>query len=260
MRRFFICSTLAALFLTAVTLAAQSRENPENFRIELTGSAWLNGPTGTLKADGTPVDFVTDLAAGARQPRFYGRLVFKPGRKHRLILEGSPTSFSGLNTINRSFVFLNKTYNISQTVSTDAKVNYAFLGYQYDPFSGRYGHLGFQAGAAYLGVQGTLNGLQSGLIETKSFQAPIPLIGTEFRIFPIPHRKIVQLEGMMRGIPAGSYGYFVEGGASGGIHLGPIALLAGYREMFANVHQNNLIGNGVALRLKGPLFSLQWAW
>jgi hypothetical protein len=30
--------------------------------------------------------------------------------------------------------------------------------------------------------------------------------------------------------------------------------------MFANVHQDSLMGNGVALRLKGPLFSAQAQW
>ena len=258
MRRLFTFST--TLFLLVTGLQAQRSEIPETFRIELTGSAWLNGPTGTIQAEGTPINFVTDLAAGAQDPRFYGRLIFKPARKHRLIVEGSPLSFSGLNTISRSIVFLNKTYTINQTVSTAANVNYAFAGYQYDPLTGSYGHLGLQTGVAYLGVQGTLVGHQSGLSETKSYDAPVPLVGTEFRIFPIPHHRTLEVEGMLRGIAAGGYGYFVEGGASGGVRIGPIGVLAGYREMFADVRQNKTIADGVALHLKGPIFSLQWAW
>jgi hypothetical protein len=258
MRRLLIFSTV--LFLLTTCLNAQNSESPESFRIELTGSAWLNGPTGTIQAEGTPVNFVTDLAAGSQEPRFYGRLIYKPARKHRIIVEGSPLSFSGVNTISRSIVFLNKTYTVNQTVSTAADVNYAFVGYQYDPVSGSYGHLGFQTGVAYLGVQGTLHGQQSGLSGTKSYQAPVPLIGTEFRVFPVPHHRIIQLEGMLRGITAGGYGYFIEGGASGGLRLGPVAVLAGYREMFADVHQDRANPDGVALHLKGPMFSLQWAW
>lgn len=261
MRHLLCISTMLSLLsIAASNLAAQNGDGPESFRIELTGSAWLTGPTGTIKADGTPIDFVNDLAAGAQQPRFYGRFIFKPTRKQRIIVEGSPVSFQGVNTINRSFVFLNKTYNVSQTVATSANVTYVFGGYQYDPLSAQWGHLGFQAGVAYLGVQGTLDGIQSGLSETKSFQAPVPLIGTEFRVFPIPHHRVVEVEGMVRGFPAGGYGYFLEGGASGGLRFGPFGVLAGYREMFANVHENNLTGNGVALHLKGPLFSLQWSW
>ena len=257
---FSLFKSIALTTLSAACMFAQSHEGPESFHLEVTGSAWLTGPTGTIQASGTPVNFVSDLAAGAQQPRFYGRFVFKPTRKQRIVVEGSPISFSGTNTINRSFVFLNRTYNVSQTVTTDANVNYAFAGYQYDPLSGRFGHLGFQTGVAYLGVQGTLVGIQSGITETKKFQAPVPLIGTEFRILPIPGKRFVQIEGMVRGITAGGYGYFIEGGASGGVGLGPISLLAGYREMFANVHQDKPNGNGVALHLKGPIFSLRWQW
>lgn len=261
MRRLFNSSNLViVLFISVSSLFAQSRETPESFRLELTGSAWLLGPTGTLQADGTPVNFVTDLAEGARETHFYGRLIFKPGRKHRLIVEGSPISFSGNTVIDRSIVFAGRTYNVSEPVVSSADITYVYAGYQYDPLTGRYGHLGFQVGAAYLGVQGTLNAIQSGVDESKSFQAPIPLIGTEFRLFPVPHHRIVQLEGMVRGITAGGYGYFIEGGASGGLRFGPIALLAGYREMFANLHQNDGSGDGVALHVKGPIFSLQWAW
>jgi hypothetical protein len=257
MRRFIF---LSITFLAASALFGQSHEGAEDFRIEFTGSAWLTGPTGTIQTSGTPINFVTDLAAGAQQARFYGRLVFKPTRKQRIVVEGSPVSFSGVNTINQSFVFLNKTYNVSQTVATNANVNYVFGGYQYDPFTGRYGHLGFQTGVAYVGVQGTLNGIQSGITETKKFQAPVPLIGIEGRIFPIPHMKLVEFEGMIRGITAGGYGYFIEGGASGGLRYRAFSLLAGYREMFANVHQESANPNGVALRLKGPIFSAQALW
>jgi hypothetical protein len=249
-----------AFSLCAFAAFAQAEKSPEDFHIELTGSAWLVGPTGTIQAEGTPINFVTDLAAGSQNPHFHGRLVYKPWRKHRFVIEGSPTSFSGTNVINRSFVFLNHTYDVSQTVSTNADVNYAFAGYQYDPWTSRWGHIGFQVGVAYLGVQGTLIGIQSGLYESKSFQAPVPLIGTEVRFFPVPRHKIFEVEGMVRGVPAGGYGYFLEGGASGGVRVGPVGVLAGYRDLFANVHQDNDRSDGVALHLKGPIFSLQWAY
>lgn len=251
----FLLSTLFAF-----SLPAQTGENPENFKIEITGSVWFTGPTGTIQASGTPINLVTDLGAGAQEPRFYGRLVFKPTRKQRIFVEGSPISFSGTNTIDRSFVFLNHTYNVSQTVATNADITYVFGGYQYDPLSGPFGHLGFQAGVGYLGVQGTLNGIQSGIVESKSFQAPVPLVGTEFRIFPIPHKRLIEVEGLLRGISAGGYGYFMEGSASAGLRFGRIGVLGGYREIFANVHEENTSADGVLLRLKGPLLSVQWAW
>jgi hypothetical protein len=249
---------LATLFTFG--LGAQIIENPENFKVEITGSVWFTSPTGTIQASGTPINLITDLGAGAEQPHFYGRLVFKPTRKQRIFVEGSPISFSGMNTIGRSFVFLNKTYNISQTVSTSANVAYVFGGYQYDPLSGAFGHLGLQAGIAYLGVQGELHGIQSGIVESKTYKEPVPLVGTEFRVFPIPHKRIIQVEGFVRGMSAGGYGYLIEGGGSAGLRIGPFAVLGGYRETYANVHGENASANGVALRLKGPILAVQWAW
>jgi hypothetical protein len=85
-------------------------------------------------------------------------------------------------------------------------------------------------------------------------------MGTEFRIFPIPNQKLIEVEGMLRGVPAGGYGYYVEGSASAGVRISFITFLAGYRESLADLHQTNAAANGVALHLKGPIFSVQWRW
>ncbi len=250
----------ALLSTASQALAQTSHEGPEDFRIELTGAAWLTAPSGSLTASGTPINFVTDLGLGAQEPRFFGRLVLKPGRKQRIVLEGTPTSFSGVNTIERSFVYLNNAFTISQTIKSNADVNYAYLGYQYDPLSGPWGHLGFGIGAAYLAVNGALIAVPGNITESKALHGFLPLPGADFRIFPIPHSKLIDLEGTLRGLPAGSYGYYVEGTASAGVRVSSITFLAGYREMFANLHENGGLGDGVVLRLKGPIFSLQWRW
>jgi hypothetical protein len=112
-------------------------------------------------------------------------------------------------------------------------------------------------GAAFLGTEGTLSSLSTGLTETKSLSAPVPLIGTEFRLFPLPRLPILQVEGFMRGLPAASYGYFVEGGAQAGLRVRHVAFLAGYREMLANLHDTGTM-NGLFMHLKGPIFSVQY--
>jgi hypothetical protein len=260
MKRSFITVVSLVLAMPFYAVAQASHEGPEDFRLELTGAAWLAGPTGSIRANGTPIDFVHDLNAGSLNPNFYGRLVLKPGRKHLIVLEGSPVSFSGVNNIERSFVYAGHTYNISQTVDTNASVNFAFAGYQYEPIIGRMGHLGFQAGAAYVGVNGTLAGVQSGVTESKALHGVLPLMGTEFRLFPIPGNKLLEVEGLLRGLPAGHYGYYVEGSASGGVRVGLFSFLAGYREMFANLHETNADADALILRLKGPILSAQWRW
>ena len=47
-------------------------------------------PRGVIQADGSPVNLVEDVGVYQEQPTFFGRLVFNPGRKHRIIVEGTP--------------------------------------------------------------------------------------------------------------------------------------------------------------------------
>ncbi|MDQ2839871.1 MAG: hypothetical protein M3Y72_02285 [Acidobacteriota bacterium] len=58
----------------------------------------------------------------------------------------------------------------------------------------------------------------------------------------------------------GGYGNYLEASGSGGISLGPIAILAGYRSVNADIHSNSTNPEGVNVHLKGPIFSLQWRW
>ncbi len=90
-------------------------ENPEDCKVELTGAAWLQNSSGTIQASGTPIDLVTDLGA-QQQPTFYGRLVIKPGRKHRIVIEGTPFRISGYNTVDRTIVYRGQTFMVNQTL------------------------------------------------------------------------------------------------------------------------------------------------
>jgi len=254
-----VCLLLSAAVLRAGSLWTNA-ENPESFRVELTGSAWLVDSAGTIQANGTPVDLIHDLGAAQQKPTFYGRLVLKPRQKQRIVIEGSPVSIDGFNTVQRSVVYRGQTFNVSETLRSSAEFNYFFAGYQYDVLSGRSGHLGFSAGGAYMGATGAINAIQSGTSASKTQTLGLPLAGMEFRVFPVRRRSILEVEGGLRGMAFGSYGHFVEGSLSGGVRLGPMALLAGYREIFADLHQSGDGGSGVNVRLKGPIFSALWRW
>jgi hypothetical protein len=236
-----------------------SNEDPESFRIEVTGAGWLANPTGTIQSGGNPVDLVRDLGAQQNQPTFYGQLVFKPGRKHRIVFEGTPFRINGYNTVNRSVSYHGQTFNVSQTLQSSANINYFFGGYQYDIVSGPKGHLGFSVGGAYLGATGTITAVQASTIASKSETLGIPLAGADFRLFPIPGRRLIEFEGGLRGMGAGSYGHYLEGTGNGGLCFGPVAVLAGYRQVNA-LFQDTHGTNGVNVRLKGPIFSMLWRW
>ncbi len=258
-------ATMFALALHLGSLASAGApgagSGPEDFRIELTGAAWLLDSSGTIQASGTPIDLRSDLGAGQQQPTFYGRLVVKPGRKHRIVVEGTPFRINGLNTVNRTIVYRGETFNVSETVRSSADLNYLFVGYQYDLVSGPLGHLGLSVGGAYLGATGSITAVQAATTASTTQNIGLPLVGLETRIFPIPGHRILQIEGGARGMGVGDYGHYFEIDGSGGVAFGPFALMAGYRNVNADIHTASSTNpEGVNVRLKGPIFSVQWRW
>jgi hypothetical protein len=235
-------------------------EDPENFHIEVTAGGWLVDTGGQIQASGTPIDLVNDLNAEQQRATFYGQLVFKPARKHRIVVEGSPFSVNGLKTVTRSIVYRGQTFSVSDTVRSSASLDYAFLGYQYDVLSGPRGHLGFSVGAAYVGGSGFLQSVGTNVSASRTQQLVLPLAGTDFRIFPLPGHKFFEIEGGIRGMTFGDYGYFAEATASGGLVLGPVTLLAGYRAVDTEIYVTNNGGSGVTARLRGPIFSGMFRW
>jgi hypothetical protein len=270
------CSVLLcwALFpgvgvLRAASWQDTSASDAENFRVEVTGSAWLVDSGGTIQAggalasviaSGTAIDLVTDLGVKQRQSTFYGRLIIKPGRKHRIVIEGTPVRLHGTNVITRTVIYQGQVFTMGQTLQSSADVNYFFGGYQYDLISHPAGHLGISVGGGYLNATGTIRGIESGLLATKSETVGLPLAGAEGRVFVIPGRKLLEIDGGVRGMTYGGYGHYLEGTVNGGIGFGPLTVQAGYRAVSADLHTTSDGGNGVDVRLHGPIFSLQARW
>ncbi len=259
--RCFVLPIGAALLL-GTSAFAQSvltpalSENPEAFRLEVTGSAWILNSGGQIQANGAPIDLVSDLGVEQHKPTFYGQLVFKPGRKHRIVVEGTPFALNGLQTVNRSITYRGQVFSVSQTVRSSADMSYVFGGYQYDLLSGPKGHLGLSAGGAYLSATGTIYGVQTGITSSKTETVGLPLAGAEFRVFPIPRHKIFEIDGGLRGMAFGSYGHYAEADGNGGICLGPVIFQAGYRAVNADLHESSASESGVNARFKGPIFSV----
>jgi hypothetical protein len=90
----------------------------------------------------------------------------------------------------------------------------------------------------------------------------LPLAGFDFRLFPLRRHNFLEIEGGMRGMDLGSYGYYVQAIAQGGICLGPFTLLAGYRAVDTSIYvaSNSGNANGLAARLRGPIFSGMFRW
>ncbi len=250
-----------ALSTWAGNIPADVEGSPENFKIELTGAFWNRDSGGTLAGDGTTLDLVRDLGTVQQVHTFWGTLVFKPGRKHRIVVEGSPLHLNGNHTATQTFTYNGQQFTFSEPLTTTADLTYIFAGYQYDFLSGRAGHLGASVGGSYFDASGTITASQAGVTSTKSQQFGLPLAGVEFRVFPIPGHPIVDVNGGVRGMDLGNYGHYVEGSASGGIwlfrHLG---LHAGYRVMQAYLQDNKASSGSLNVRLHGPIFSASFKW
>src|SRR5215472_1723116 len=103
-----------------LTLPAMAQEGIEKFHVELTASGWLVSPSGTIQSGITPVDLRRDLQLEQWKPHFFGKLVVKPCRRHRLMVEGTPYRLSGAAPVSRQIVFAGRTYNIQDFVTSTA--------------------------------------------------------------------------------------------------------------------------------------------
>lgn len=256
-----LCALSGLLFLSAPLFAASSgTEGPEDYRLELSATLWRMNTNGTIRADGTPINLLTDLGLYQRQRTYDGRLVFKFKRKLRFVLEGTPLSIHGLNNINRNVTYFGQQYSYSDTLKSSAQINYIYGGLHRDWFSGSMGRFGSSVGAAYLGLAGSLQGEQSGIDKKGSTPFGLPFIGADFRLYLIPNKRWVALQGEVRGLPAGGYGHWLEGNAGVGGWIGPVGLQLGYREMLINFHQTGVDPNGMNLRFYGPMATAFWNW
>ena len=243
------------IFALAPVLMAQDR-GMEDFRFEVTAGGWLRDTRGTIQSGITPVDLRGDLDIAQDEPQFLGRLIFKPARRHRLIVEGSPYRLRGTADVTRTFTFAGQQYTLRDRVTSSADMTYVFGGYQFDIVTGRHGHVGLQGGVAYVDATGTLTSETFGFAGTETQSFPFPLAGAEFRVLPLG-TPLVQIGGGLKGMSLGDYGHYVDASLEAGVGIGRhVAVLVGYRLVDADVHRRDQT-RGFMPRFGGPVFSVQ---
>src|ERR1041384_7181456 len=85
--------------------AAAQDADPENSKLEIRGSYWAVNSSGSIRANGTPVDLQSDLGVNQAQATFTGRLVVAPRRRHKIVLEGTPFRLTGFKDLSRSISY-----------------------------------------------------------------------------------------------------------------------------------------------------------
>jgi hypothetical protein len=253
-------TTLALTCVIALGLAgvepAAAQTSLDDFHVEFTATYWPLSPTGNVQTLTTMVDLGSDLGVENRKGHPQFGLVVKPGRKHRILFETIPYRLKGSNTIDRTFEFGGRVFQVQDQIESETRINYLFGGYQYDIVSRQQGHAGVRAGIAYFDAKASATSLQFGS-GTEEAKVPLPMIGGEFRAFPIPDNDIFNVNGEVKGMSLGPYGHYVHANFNGGFRVFRyVRLQAGFSIVDMDVHEKNR-SQGFKLRFTGPVFSVQ---
>jgi hypothetical protein len=249
----------ALLLLTSVARAQHN--GLEDFRVEVSGYAWIVDAHGTIQSGIVPIDLRRDLNIEQDQPRFYGKLVVKPARHHRLIVEGAPYRMDGAANLTRQITFAGSTYTVQDFVTSTASIDFVAAGYQYDAIVRTRGHLGFSAEGGYVNGSGTLTSRNFGFRASEQQSFGFPIAGAEGRVLPLLRSNLLQIEGEIKGMALGRYGHYLQMAVRGGIGIGRwLTLSAGYMRVDADVHRSDgtrgfsptFQGSVVGLQLRYP--------
>jgi len=245
---------IPALLLFACPAAAQEFEN---FHIELSASAWLVNPGGSIQSGILPIDLQRDLQIEKPQPHFFGKLVVKPARRHRLMVEGVPYRLAGAATVTRQITFAGRTFTVQDFVTSDATIAYIAGAYQFDIVSRPQGHFGLLAGVGYVDATGTLSSRQFGFSGAEHQSFPFPQAGAEGRAFLLPHRNLLEVDGELKGMSLGDYGHFLHFAVRAGVSVGRrFTIQAGYMISNSDIHRKDQT-RGFNPTFLGPVFGIQ---
>jgi hypothetical protein len=248
---------VALLLLILAPLGIAQSDEPDGSKLELALSYWPVRTNGTIRASGTPVDFRSDLGVDQNTATFAGKLDVRPGRRHWVRIEGSPIRLEGRKDLSRTITYQGRTYSLNDRVTSTASLDYLYAGYQFDVLSRPTGHLGLQAGAAYLNATGSITSQTTSLRAAKSQSVGLPVAGLAFRLFPVHGAIDIALSGELKGMKLGRYGDFVQAEATAGVGKGHFFIEAGYRFLKADIHDSPGL-NQAAPTFCGPIVSLRF--
>ena len=245
---------LRGILLFVFTSAAFA-QGPDSARLEITASYWSVHATGSIQANGTPINLQSDLGVPRNTATFTGRLQLKLGSRSRIHVEGTPFNFDGSMNLSRTITYQRKVFSISDAITSHADMNYIYGGYEFDLISRPSGHIGIEAGGAYLRAEGSITSQVAGLTASKSETIGMPLAGVAFRVFPVHGKVDVEINGEVKGMDFGSYGHYLQATANAGIGKGFLLVEGGYRIVNADIRTTNRL-NAVSPEFRGPVVSL----
>lgn len=246
---------IALLLLLFASTGFAQHDAPDFSKLEVAGSWWPVHTSGSIQANGTPVDLHTDLGVNQNVASFTGKLDARLGRRHSIRVEGTPFRLDGTMDLARTISYQGRVFSITDHVTSKASLDYVYAGYLFDVLSRPGGHVGLQVGGAYLNTTGSITSRSTGTTASRSQTVGMPLAGIVFRAFPVHGAIDIEINGDLKGMNFGRYGNFVQAAANVGIGRGHVFVEGGYRFVNADVHDARGV-NAVSPEFRGPVVSL----
>jgi hypothetical protein len=254
---FAMCAATRVVSVIVISCGLLSAEGAGG-RVEFTGSYWLPNIRGAVRSGANSIDLRGDLGIEQQRLTSFGSLVLKPGRKHGIVVEGTPFRLRGVADIARQFRYQNREFFVADTAQSAIDLLYLFGGYRYNVVQRQSGHLGLIAGVAYLNAEGSIRSIIPGtnISATESRMVALPLGGGEFHRNLTPGKHPVSIAGDAKGMWAGEYGQFALGTLQFGFGvMKNLTIRAGYGVTQLNLHTKN---QSVLFKstFAGPVFSI----
>ena len=252
------CFKVRICLAFAIVLVSSTAVFAEDFHFEFTAGYWPLKPLGAIQTSTTRVFLGPDMGIEGWKSHPAFKLVLKPLSKHRINLEIIPYRMKGRKTLERPFQLGGRTFVVQEQVFSKVSTDIFAGEYQYDVVNNNNGHVGISAGIAYLGGTARVNVVgRQATVATEEGKAPIPLVGSEFRIFPMRETELLNVNGAVKGAPLGSYGHYIQVNLNLGVAIAKsLRFQIGFSRVDFDAHVKDRT-KGFDMRFSGPVFSLQ---
>lgn len=235
-----------------ILLAVPGTVSAGDERVAIEGRYWMPDFSGKVRSSfssGPSFEFDAESDLGIQDENFPDVMIrFRPWGEHRLRVGYTPIRYSGTGTLNRNVTFGGQTFTASTQVHSSIRADYVRAGWSWTflkvPFSDIV-RIGPLVEAKGFWVETKVE--STGQSEQKSFPLVLPTLGAILEIKPHDSFEFVA---EASGLPAGSYGYFLDAEAAARYwpieHLG---LTVGYRHTDIRVENDENFGR---FTLSGP--------
>jgi len=239
----------AFLVLAAMALAAPARaqlqprplSNPatgERYHVEAAAGFWFPAAEMSIASEAlgqqpTLIDFKKDL--GLTDQRFGAVRLEVRGGRSKLRFQYIPISYEQTGTIPRDIVFNGQRYRVGVPVTSTLVWKAYRLAYEYDYIKVDRGYAGFIFEVKHTDVTATLQSPLNPTAEFTRAKAPLPALGLNFRVYPVPN---ISITGEVTGIKVPEHlikdttGHYVEVDVYGTVNFtNNVGVQLGYRSL-----------------------------